>query len=302
MKTTKKRDSSYKTIFGDPYFLALLLQRFTDIAALKNITPEDISDITERFVSLYRNELNSDTVKWVRLPDGLPLFIITLVEQQSIVDYGMAFRILRYIVAIYEWYYKEQRRLFEAGQAPSPDSKEFRFPVVLPIVFFDGDGAWTAVRDFHSLVDLSSELARFVPQFEYLLIDLSKVDAEELVATGDALSFMLLVDKLGAGMYKLMETHPDLYERARSGLTGSRAEILREVSETLLDYFNMSDADKDLILGDLNRGGSMFEKIRGRTIYDDVAELRREKADWQRREADLQHRVATLEAQLNQRQ
>ena len=49
----KYRDSSSKIIFEDPVLCAQFLRGYTDIPALKNVQPEDIEDVTERYVHLF---------------------------------------------------------------------------------------------------------------------------------------------------------------------------------------------------------------------------------------------------------
>ena len=65
------------------------------------------------------------------------LFVITLIEHQSRVDHNMSFRVLRYIVQVLTDYEKEM----EEAQEGITKRKGFRYPPILPIVFYDGPGA-----------------------------------------------------------------------------------------------------------------------------------------------------------------
>ena len=57
------KDSGAKLIFGDPILCAQFLRGYTDIELFKNVQPEDIEDITERFLPLWQEGRDSDTVK-----------------------------------------------------------------------------------------------------------------------------------------------------------------------------------------------------------------------------------------------
>lgn len=63
---TKVRDNGAKLIFDDPVLCAEFLRGYVDIDLLKNVQPEDIS---ERFLPLWQEGRDSDSVKKIRLPD-----------------------------------------------------------------------------------------------------------------------------------------------------------------------------------------------------------------------------------------
>ena len=81
-----------------------------DIDLLKDVKPEDIEDISERFLPLWQEGRDSDSVKKIHL-NGQSLYLIAIVEHQSKVHYDMSFRLLRYIVMILTDYEKEQEML-----------------------------------------------------------------------------------------------------------------------------------------------------------------------------------------------
>ncbi|MEI3175925.1 MAG: Rpn family recombination-promoting nuclease/putative transposase [Lachnospiraceae bacterium] len=78
--------------------------------------------------------------KKIRLKDT-SLFLIVIIEHQSSVHYDTAFRLLRYMVMVLTDYGAEQ----EQKQPGITSRKEFQYPPILPLVFYDGPGNWTAV-------------------------------------------------------------------------------------------------------------------------------------------------------------
>jgi hypothetical protein len=70
----------------------------------------------------------------------------------------------------------------------------FRYPPVLPIVFYDGPTRWTAERNFHDRTALAEEFGKYIPSFEYELVDLNQYSRETLIEFGDALSLIMLID------------------------------------------------------------------------------------------------------------
>ena len=78
---SKRKDSSSKIIFGNHELCAQFLKGYTEIPFLKDVQPGDIEDVTERYVSMFREERNSDVVKKVRVHNSeVPFYFISLIE------------------------------------------------------------------------------------------------------------------------------------------------------------------------------------------------------------------------------
>ena len=69
---TQLQDSSSKIIFDEPLLYAQFLRDYSNIPMLKNVQPEDIEDVSERFVHLFCEDRNADTVKRVKLENHAP--------------------------------------------------------------------------------------------------------------------------------------------------------------------------------------------------------------------------------------
>lgn len=63
------RDSSSKIIFGEPVLCAQFLRGYVNIPIIKDVQPEDIEDVSDRYVHMFVEERNSDVVKKVRLKE-----------------------------------------------------------------------------------------------------------------------------------------------------------------------------------------------------------------------------------------
>lgn len=55
---------------------------------LKKVRPEDIEDVSGRYVPLFTSEREADTVKRVWISDTESLFFITLIDHKTQVDYN----------------------------------------------------------------------------------------------------------------------------------------------------------------------------------------------------------------------
>lgn len=191
IKNRRVKDNGAKLVFGDPILCAQFLRGYTNVELLKNVQPEDIEDISERFLPLWQEGRDSDSVKKVHLKD-FSLFLITIIEHQSKVHFDMAFRILRYIVMVLTDYEQEQEQLHPGITG----TKDFRYPPILPIVFYEGTDEWTAVQSFRERVYLSEVLGEYIPDFQYLVVPLAAYSNVELIEKKDELSLIFLINKL----------------------------------------------------------------------------------------------------------
>ena len=93
---TKFKDGSSKIFFKDAILCAQFLKDYVEIPILKDIKPEDIEDVTERYTPLFTSEREADTVKRINLGDGTSLFLISLIEHKTKVDYNVIMQLLRW--------------------------------------------------------------------------------------------------------------------------------------------------------------------------------------------------------------
>lgn len=98
-----------------------------------------------------------------------PALIYVLQEHQSRADPEMPFRLLRYLVRIWEGFRK--------------DHPQSALPPIVPVVVSHSEGGWGAPQSFERMVDfhgMQEALLPHTPRFSYILLDLAKVSDEEL--------------------------------------------------------------------------------------------------------------------------
>ena len=201
----KAQDNSVKMILGEPELLVEFLQKFIPIDILKDITPDDIEDVTDRFVSLIAEQKDGDTVKRINLKGDKPLFVITIIEHESAVNFRAPFKLLFYIAMILDDYEKEANRQTEGVSR----TKDFKYPPVLPIIFYDGPGEWTAARSLLDRTELSDIFEKYIPKFEYELVSLNQYSVADLAGFGNLLSLFMIISKIKTPMdFEIMKEVP----------------------------------------------------------------------------------------------
>ena len=225
-------DNCFKRIFGEHQFFVQFLRDYIPIDLLKDIRPEDIEDLDERYLPLFQDSRESDTVKRVNLRAGSPLFIIALVEHESKVNFRSCFKMLQYICLILDDFEKEQTK----QQPGCIYRKGFKYPPVLPIVFYDGPETWTAERNFRQRTALNEVFGKYIPTFEYELVDLHRYSVGEITRFNDALSLVMLMDRLElSGGDSLLKQLPEHYfERMKLHIPENLGKLLSDVITVLL--------------------------------------------------------------------
>ena len=132
---SKIHDNAAKIVFGDSTLCAQFLKGYTDIPLFTNIKPEDIEDVSSHFIPLFQESRDSDIVKKIQI-ENTELYLIALIEHQSEADADMSFRLLRYMVYVWTDYAATQEKL----KPGITKSKDFLYPPILPIIYYEGTG------------------------------------------------------------------------------------------------------------------------------------------------------------------
>lgn len=288
VSNSQMRDSSAKWIFGDPILCAQFLDGYVDIPMLKNVSPKDIEDVSNRYVHMFTEERNSDVVKriHVRDEDGqeLPFFVISLIEHKNQVDYNVTMQILRYMVYIWEEYEKEMEKM----QPGISRTKGFRYPPILPVIFYDGVKNWTAATQLQERIFLSDTLFKYIPNFDCILVQLKDYSNKELKKHKNAFSFVMMIDKLqSADEFKVLEEEVgSAYVQEAVGdspeyLLGGIANMV----DGLLTKLNVPREEIDSFVGQIKerKMAELFANFKGYDVQATRAEAR---AEGQRQERE----------------
>jgi predicted transposase YdaD len=164
-------DALVKTTFSQPEHAAGWFRHTLPPALAARL---DFTTLTLRpgsYVDEALRERHSDLLFSITTTGGKPLLLYLLFEHQSTVDPLMVYRLLRYMVRIWEDYL-----------APRPEAK--RLPPIVPLVLHHSATGWTASTAFQDALELDEEapeaLLAHVPRFRFVLDDISEATDEAL--------------------------------------------------------------------------------------------------------------------------
>ena len=225
-------DKLFKASFSDPVNAAAFLRWEVPPALSGKIAWEQLRVEPGSFVDSHYRHTESDLLFSAKLA-GCDSLLYLLFEHQTTPDPALALRLLRYMVRIWEAWFK---------QHPAPA----RLPVILPIVLAQNAEVWELSPRFASLLDVPAgceeALAPFVPDFTFRLIQLAALPFEAIRGTP-------------AGIMTLRVMKAERVAQLLADPVWDEALLLqvpRATFELLLRYLLRADIDKDAFDRKLN--------------------------------------------------
>ncbi len=175
-----------------------LLQERENVQGLIEIVADELVELIDfsqlelqnrSFISNTLREQESDLLFSVPFNSGSEtdeLLIYILIEHQSTVDVSMGFRLLFYMMNIWD----TQRQQWETDNV---SKSEWRLQPILPIVLYSGDRRWLVPLSLTAIMDIPDILNRFVPKFDTLFLSVKEVDPHELTKSDHPFGWLLTV-------------------------------------------------------------------------------------------------------------
>ena len=175
-------------------------------------------------------------------------------------------QILRYMVYIWEDYEKEMNRLHEKDKSiKTKEQKDFRYPVILPIVYYEGKKEWTAFREFKGRIWMQEEFAQYIPNFSYELIQLKNYSNEALLAHKDEISLIMMFNKLQdkEDIDEIRKIEPQDIEAIVSNTPEYLLEVVAKVIRAFLFKMNLPIEETEDVVGRVKerKMGYLFENM-----------------------------------------
>ena len=291
---SKVRDSGGKIIFGDNVLCSQFLRDYIHLPYLKDVQPEDIEDVSEQFVPLFAEERNADRVKRVNIRGENPFFLVSLIEHKTAVDYNVCMQIFRYMVYIWDAYEKEA----EKKQEGISKRADFKYPIILPIVYYEGRNNWTVPLDFKSRINQGEAFGKYVPEFEYYLVPLRDYSNEELLEAADEISLVMLINKLQSpkDVEIFRQIPPEKLEEILRETPKHLVDIIANVLLTFLLKGNVPVPEAESMVGKVKekKMAELFENMEKMDIQAErrKTEEERRKTEEQRKRAEEQRKRA----------
>ncbi|MCI8412398.1 MAG: Rpn family recombination-promoting nuclease/putative transposase [Clostridia bacterium] len=179
-KVDKPKDKTYKLLFEYKQETAGFINEILGLkGTINEIDAKDIEKYNREFETEQLKKLEADIVYKKKGED-----IFFLIEHQSKVDYSMPYRLLNYSIEI----------IRSAVAVEKLTKKDYKFPVVYPIVLYIGKQKWN-VKKFFEECQLKQPGVGNCPFTFYNIVDVNNYTEKELLEKVNLLPKVLLLEK-----------------------------------------------------------------------------------------------------------
>ena len=283
------KDVSNQDLFKNHVLCAQFLRDYSNCKILANVQPEDIEDISERFTSIMGTKVEGDTIKRITLKDlsgdGREIYAVSLIEHKSDVDYDVAMQLLHYVSNIWRDYARSQQYQTQSGSWVDVNkAKAFRYPPILPIVYYEGTGKWTAGMHLRDRVITVEGLEEYIPDFTYKLVRIHDYSNEDLLNKADEMSLIMMLNKIQTAedLHGMLDISSEDINAIVKYSDERVMTIIRDVVYLLCRKMNLPADETREVLSQIKEGknmGYLFENME----HMDIQEERRKTQEAQKR-------------------
>ena len=208
--STSPHDALFKAVFGQPEHARGALQSIVPAAVAEVLDWPTLAPCAGSFIDPALSERHTDVLFSVAWRGGGDALVYLLFEHQSTSDDRMAFRLLRYLV-----------RIWDRWLADHPRAKVL--PVIVPVVLYHDAKSWSAPVTLDALFDIPEAMRPAITphliRFTYLVDDLSDIPDDRLRDRA-----MTALGRLVVACFKHARIRANLLE-----ILSGWAEVFREV-------------------------------------------------------------------------
>ena len=158
-------DKFFKDILSDIKNAKSFFKEYLPPDIIQSINLDTLCIQKDSFIEKDFKEFFSDMLYTVSI-EGKKSYIYFLLEHKSGFDKNTPLQLLQYMIKIWQLHLKQ---------------KGFPLPVVIPLVLYHGDDIWRLKTNFIGLFDNTAiQFKNYLPNFNYILYDLSKYTDEDI--------------------------------------------------------------------------------------------------------------------------
>jgi predicted transposase/invertase (TIGR01784 family) len=159
-------DAFFKQLFTRPEVAEDFVRHYLPKEVVALLETGTLTITKDSFIDEALAEHYSDLLYRVQLKAGNEAYVYLLFEHKSAPAPRVALDLLRYLVRIWDFLGKR------GNKTP--------LPAILPLVIYHGKARWRIAHSFSHLIDAPEALRPYLPEFTYLLTDLSHLRDEEI--------------------------------------------------------------------------------------------------------------------------
>ena len=140
--------------------------------------------------------------------------------------------------------------------------KGFRYPPIIPIVYFEGKSSWTADMHLSDRIDLSEKFQSYIPDFTYKVVRVHGYRNEDLRKKHNEMSLVMMINRIQSAedYTEFLESSREYVDEIYNGTAADIRAVYREVLWALFQKMNVpvEEAREKLAKMEVNGMGSLF--------------------------------------------
>ena len=188
-------------------------------------------------------------------------------------------QLLRYMVYIWEDFEREMERKKKGISR----TKDFRYPPILPIVYYEGTGTWTAPCNIKDRIFFDEAFEPFTPQFFYKLVQLNTYSMSDLVEKKDELSLLMLVNRLqNSSEFRKLDLPKDYLKNLSENSTDELLDIIAKVTASMLRHLDVPENEVTKFTEQVkeNKMAELFENFVNDVDMSSLYKIALERSKW----------------------
>jgi predicted transposase/invertase (TIGR01784 family) len=243
---------------------------------LQHINLDTLTSEKESFVDKELEEYFADLLFRVNFKDKFKSagYIYLLIEHKSYQDSYTDFQILKHLVKIWDTFLKQEKKE-DAQNNDLTDQDTLKqnqpkrtlnsLPVIIPMVLYHGKTKWSYGNEFMHHFDCPDEFKIYIPNFQYILQDLSQIPDDQIVGSVLVKVFNLILKYIKQD--EIVQKFPEVI-RLLGELVEKQTAL--EYLETIIRYFASTVPKEKISFNDLkdiinesfaNKGGEIMQTI-----------------------------------------
>lgn len=144
-------------------------------------------------------------------------------------------------------------------------TKGFRYPPILPVVYYEGTGKWTAAYNIKDRILSGKTFEPFTPDFSYKLLELNSYSTQQLIGKKDELSLLMLINRLqDTTTFRKLNLPEDYIKNLSENSTDELLEIIAKVTASMLRHLNLPENEVEEFTGQVKerKMAELFENFK----------------------------------------
>ena len=227
-------DVMLKELFGNKDAFVSFLKDCVKADWADEIDLDSLRKSETKFILQDFRKKEADIVYEATINNGSQrVFFYIHLELQSGVDYRMPYRMLLYMVEILRHHYNN-------ADVNERDLKDFKFPAVIPIVFYSGSQQWTVPTSLREMFDDYERFGNSLVNFNYALVNAKGYDHDSVKGFQSRLLRVLMMFENSGSVTELI----DLIHKYEADIKNFTEEELR-IFNAALDILKSLAGNED---------------------------------------------------------